>query len=54
MFLSVINQYYVLYHDNGRLIDMHNKINQEESEVVEKEVVEKEVVEKEVVEKESI
>jgi hypothetical protein len=46
MFLSVINQYYVLYHDNGRLIDIHNKINQE-PEVVEKEQdPEPEVVEK--------
>ena len=37
MFLSVINQYYVLYHDNGRLIDMHNKINQEQAQAQDQE-----------------
>jgi len=35
MFLSVYNQYYVLYCDNNRLIDIHTQLNQEDDLIVE-------------------
>ena len=36
--MSVYNQYYVLYCDNNRLIDIHTKMNQEDEPELEVEV----------------